>query len=191
MKKKLFVGIDPSLTGTGVFILFGDKTEEFKTLELGTKPHKFNSSISRCLHIVDKTIDFIEKELNDDYEIGMICCEDYFSGRNPDSVIKLAELGTLIRYKLLMKGYPFFVVAPKSLKKFITGNGNAKKNVIIKSVFTKWGYNLSSDNVADASGLANFAKTFYRLQNEGEIELFKYEKEVFEKYNTNDCLLKL
>ena len=131
-----------------------------------------------------------QEELN--LEVGMICCEDYFTGRQPRAVIQLAELGTMLRYHIVTKGFPLTVVAPKKLKKFVTSNGNAPKNLMIKNVYKRWGYDVSTDNIADASGLANFAKVVYQMHQNIDIlsELPQYEKEVLKEYGTQDCLIK-
>jgi crossover junction endodeoxyribonuclease RuvC len=46
------------------------------------------------------------------------------------------------------------VVAPTRLKKFISGTGTAKKEMILKDVFRIWQYDAKSDDEADAFGLA-------------------------------------
>lgn len=189
MENKLFVGIDPSLTGTGVFLLYGDK---YDGKIIKTVPSKFSCSISRCDYISELIINFIDEKLKMGLDLSMICSEDYFTGINGGTVIQLAELSTLIRYKILKRGFPFAVVAPKKLKKFVTGNGNSKKNVMLKAVFKKWEYDLSDDNIADASGLANFAKKVYMIHNDSNsVELLQYEKDVFREYMDKDCLIKL
>ena len=65
----------------------------------------------------------------------------------------------------MSKGFPLVVAAPKKLKKYVTSNGNAPKNLMIKTVYKRWGYDVSTDNIADASGLANFAKVVYQLHH--------------------------
>ena len=57
-----------------------------------------------------------------------------------------------------MSGYPIIVVAPKKIKKFVTNNGNAPKQLMINTVFKKWGYKASTDNLADACGMAHFSR---------------------------------
>ena len=49
-------------------------------------------------------------------------------------------------------------VAPTSLKKFVTGKGNAKKDLMLLSVYKRWGFDTTNDNKADAYGLAQFGR---------------------------------
>ncbi len=55
------------------------------------------------------------------------------------------------------KEVPFKVVAPGTLKKFVTGDGRAKKDLMLLKVYKKWGVEFDDDNLADAYSLARFA----------------------------------
>jgi len=46
------------------------------------------------------------------------------------------------------------IVAPSALKKFITGSGGAKKEMVIREVFRRWKIEAADNNQADAAGLA-------------------------------------
>ena len=190
MQNKLFVGIDPSLSHTGLFFIWG---KQYQGLQIDSSPKDFNHSIMRCNFIAQTIISLIEqKQKQLGLQVGMICCEDYFTGRQPRAVIQLAQLGTMLRFHIMSKGFPLVVAAPKKLKKYVTSNGNAPKNLMIKTVYKRWGYDVSTDNIADASGLANFAKVVYQLHHHPQILQFKqYQKEVFKEYDTEQCLLKL
>ena len=45
-----------------------------------------------------------------------------------------------------------------SLKKFLTGKGNAEKNLILMNVYKKYGVECSNDNEADAINIAKLLK---------------------------------
>lgn len=189
MKDKLFVGIDPSLSHTGVFFIYDDK---YDGIQIDTKPNDFSCGLSRCIFISETIINLINEKINSGLKLAMISCEDYFTGRQHGTVIQLAELGTMIRYKILKNDFPLCVVAPTKLKKFVTTKGNSPKNMMLKAVYKKWGYDVTTDNIADASGLANFAKVVYTLHNKPDtIKLLQYEKDVFKEYMTENCLIKL
>lgn len=49
---------------------------------------------------------------------------------------------------------------PKQLKKFVTGNGEASKKTMIKSVAEHYGYVTKDDNEADAVGLAKLGEVY-------------------------------
>ena len=66
------------------------------------------------------------------------------------------ELGAIIRLALFDSGVNWVEVPPKSLKKFVTGNGNAKKDLMLLGVYKMWDFDTEDDNEADAYALAQF-----------------------------------
>lgn len=106
--------------------------------------------------------------------------EDYFSGQQPNSVIKLAILGTIVRCRLLDNGYRYMAFAPTQVKKFETGSGTSPKDNMLKSVFKKHGFDTNSNNVADACAIAYLGKGYYEWLN-GRRDFLKYEVEVLKK----------
>lgn len=107
--------------------------------------------------------------------------EDYFSGRQPGSVISLAVLGTMVRLRLMESGYEFMTFAPTQIKKFETGKGIAPKDTMIKSVFKKHGFDTNSNNIADACAIAFMGKGYYEYVNKINNDYTKYELEVLKK----------
>jgi Holliday junction resolvasome RuvABC endonuclease subunit len=49
------------------------------------------------------------------------------------------------------------LVAPQQLKKFATGSGNTKKEMISKEVLKRWGMDFNDTNIAEAYALARIA----------------------------------
>lgn len=168
-----FLGLDLSLTSTGVFLktILGQESFEIKT-----KPDQFENSILRCDHIAQTIVAFVNKT-----KPGMIAVEDYFAGRMLGSVIQLAELGTLVRYALMKNGSHFYTVAPTQLKKFCTSKGSGDKDNILKGVYKKWNVDVNSNNIADACVLAYIAEAIYNTKNGVQQTLLDYEKEVVAK----------
>lgn len=194
--KQLFIGIDPSLQSTGLYFYgrsgqFGKyKYYEPNYSQIDTKPKDFPNSINRCLYIADLITQLIEQKINDETIVKLVVCQDYFVGRSHGAVIALAQLGTMIRYKILLKKYPLCVVPPKTVKKFVTGNGNAKKQQMMQTVLNRWNFKASTDNLADACGMSKFAQFITELWN-GNLILSKKELDGFEKYLTKQCLIKI
>ena len=77
-----------------------------------------------------------------------------FSGRE-----RLGEWGGVLRLALYRAGFKYVEVPPTSLKKFVTGKGNAKKNTMLMAVYKKWGVECADDNQGDAYSLAQFIRT--------------------------------
>jgi hypothetical protein len=112
--------------------------------------------------------------------ITFIGIEDFFSGKQAISVIKLAILGTMVRSRLLDNGYSYMAFAPTQVKKFETGSGVAPKDTMLKSVFKKHNFDTNSNNIADACAIAYLGKGFYEWQA-GKKDFLKYETEVLKK----------
>ena len=73
--------------------------------------------------------------------------------------------------------YPL-VVAPSTLKKYVTGKGNVQKQQVMLQTFKKWGVELTDDNAADAYGLARIAFGFADHKYEQDvIDMVHAEKE--------------
>ena len=56
-----------------------------------------------------------------------------------------------------MENIKFKPIAPTTIKKFVTGNGQCKKNLMLLQVYKKFGIEFDSDDECDAFSLAKFA----------------------------------
>lgn len=85
----------------------------------------------------------------------IIFIEDYAYAQNSQSEAHLKELGGLVRWFVWKKtgGWPI-AINPGTLKKYATGKGNTKKNLILLEVFANFGEKFDDDNKADAYCLA-------------------------------------
>jgi crossover junction endodeoxyribonuclease RuvC len=91
--------------------------------------------------------------LMDTHNPDLVVIEGYgFANKN--TLVTLVEVGTVLRYFLWQADIEYTEVAPTSLKKFVSGKGNVKKEMILKEVFKRWGYDVNSNDEADAIGLA-------------------------------------
>jgi crossover junction endodeoxyribonuclease RuvC len=75
---------------------------------------------------------------------------------NPFTLATLVELGALVRQVLAESPARWQEVPPATLKKFLTGKGNAKKDQILLHVYKHFGIECASDDEADAIALAFF-----------------------------------
>jgi len=171
MKKVL--GLDLSFTSTGYYLLKDEPI--FGTIV--TKPKDFDNDISRVDLITDKVMSIIQEN-----EPELIMMEDYYIGRNAFSVIKLVTLGSIMRFKILKSGRSFMTIAPSQLKKFQTGNGNAKKDNMILSVYKKQGFETNSNDMADACAIAYFANAYLKYTSEDVAGFCKYELDVLKDF---------
>lgn len=152
--KDLFLGIDPSLTGTGLIFLDNTnnivKEELIKSKPRGKEPVP---ELERILSIIRAVFD------NDFQNVIGVCLEGpAFMSRNTSSLVQLGYLNYRIREELYNRQIPFTIVPPTSLKKFACGKGNAKKDLVLLSVYKEWDVYFEDDNLADAYVLARMAK---------------------------------
>ena len=170
-----FLGLDLSLTSTGFYLISRDEHKKDEYCEICTKPDDFCDDISRSDYIAHAIIDRIKNE-----NITFIALEDYFTGKQPQSVIKLATLGTVVRIRLMDAGYAFMPFVTSQIKKFETGSGVAPKDNMLNSVFKKHGLDTSSNNIADACAIAHLGRAYYEW-TAGRRDFLAYETEVLKK----------
>ncbi len=153
---KLFVGLDISFSGTGLIVINSNKEIVFQT-EISAKKHDEDTYDiqNRIIKITNEILKILE---NYKEKIQLICIEDISYGSMGQGSAQLVGLNFYIRVLLLQNGFTSIqMVEPKKLKKFVTGTGNAKKQLMLKEVYKKWGADFNSDNLADAFGLAMFS----------------------------------
>jgi len=149
-KNIISLGLDLSLVGTGVAILRNGKLvkrELIKSKPAGDKPI---DELKRIRRIVEQ-LEFIVSENEPDVAVieGLA-----FMARNSTALVQLSALNYMTRAMLADYNIPFIIVAPTSLKKFITGSGASKKDVMLIETYKRYGVSMLDDNVCDAFGLA-------------------------------------
>jgi crossover junction endodeoxyribonuclease RuvC len=158
--KKLFVGIDPSLSGTGVIVIDNDANIlDQKLISTHCDKRDFYNIEHRIVHIV-KELEFLIP-----YKpvLKFVLIEGISYGSKGDGAAQLAALNYYIRIFLLQNEILYGEATPSKLKKFVTGVGNCKKNLMLKEVFKKWGVDFNDDNLADAYSLSRLAKNDYHI----------------------------
>ena len=150
---RTYVGIDPSYTGFAMVAYTPEHDEIVRGLAK-TDPHKFSCQPHRLDHIKDQMLEFIDQT----YPV-LIAIEGYAYGSKNNREMA-GELGGFIRWALWKGAYPYFVVAPTTLKKFATGSGKGAKDGMRMGVLEKWGYKSTDNNDADAYSLARLAHAF-------------------------------
>lgn len=112
----------------------------------------------------------------------LVFIEDYAYAIQSSSDARLKELGGLVRHMVWKRTGIFPIeVNVASLKKFTTGKGNAKKDLMLKTVFKVWGQDFDDDNAADAYALARLARAWVM----NELNLTKYQTEVITKLRSS------
>ena len=141
------LGIDPSTKMGLVLLKYSDDTvktmvaEEYKSKQKG---------IERLADIGQRINEALEQ-----YRPDAVWIEGY-SFMSKFNLVTMAEIGTVIRFFLWQEGYTINEVAPTSLKKFVSGKGNCKKDVMLLQAYKNWGFSTHNDNVADAYSIAMY-----------------------------------
>ncbi len=86
-------------------------------------------------------------------EANTVLIEGYAFSRNMQYSRAATEMGGILRYHLRKIGHIPIEIAPTSLKKFVTGKGNADKSQVLASLHAE-GLPIDDHNMADAYGLA-------------------------------------
>ena len=170
-KKIISIGLDLSLTGTGVVVLEDGKIIEQQLIKSKPVPDgKPIDEVNRIRGIVNE-IELIVNDFKPEISVieGLA-----FMVRNATALVQLSALNYMTRAMLIDHKVPFIIVAPTSLKKFITSNGAAKKDVMLMETFKRYGVTILDDNECDAYGLAQVglallkgnSKSITKLQEE-------------------------
>jgi Holliday junction resolvasome RuvABC endonuclease subunit len=165
----LYVGIDASLTGYGV-VLWWPSGGAHREVLISTKAAG-DSYAARLVQIRDTGagLRMPEKE-----HIRLICME------RPAYAASGAFTGGLVHAATAFALADVFgldtplvapvLVASNTLKKFVTGRGVGQKQLMVKYVYTKWGFDTDDDNLADAYGLARLAAAVASRTSEHQYE---------------------
>lgn len=138
------LAIDPSLRRTAICI-------QGQTLSLDCKL----TGIQRLEAIREQLLNRIEIE-----RIDLAVIEGYSMGSSLAHSHELGELGGIIRWTLWGKQIPFVDIPPSSLKKYLTGKGNADKDLMLSTASRRFDRTLNNDE-ADALALWAMAMDAY------------------------------
>ena len=154
----IVMGIDPS-TKTGYVILRGAHMADGSTTASVCQYGEINFPKKRGMDRV-QSIGRQIGDLIDEWSPDAVVIEGYaFANRH--TLVTLVEIQTCIRlhlheYSVKRDRQTWAECQPSMLKKFVTGKGTSKKDVVMLNVFKTWGFE-GTDNEADAYGLAMLA----------------------------------
>lgn len=146
------LGIDPSLTCTGLAVLQNDGLRaETRAVQVP------GTGIPRLLALRDAVMEWIRA-----YTPVVVAMEGYSMAARAGRLADLGELGGVLKVALWEMGYrqdngTLLVVPPALVKKFATGQGNADKGAVRVAVYKRWGFEARTDDETDAYVLARIA----------------------------------
>lgn len=139
------VGLDPSLTGFGVYCLPINHTDLYHwTLQSIAS----ESDTRRVLSLADAVIEDIA---NLPHPVAVACFEDYGPiNRMSGKICQRAEIcGILKHHFLTARRAPVITIGPNALKTFATGNGKASKEDMLNQA-AREGFYPNTNDEADA-----------------------------------------
>ena len=177
----LFLGLDLSLTGSGVYVL--DEHGNTVVAEcLSTKHY----GVERLFFLREKLLAAINTN-----EITLACLE----GAAMHETGRLYDLGNLAGIVMLVlydKGIPFISAAPLALKKYAGGVGkNTGKMTVMLDVFKNFGIEIRQPDICDAFVLSTIAKDYYkRYIVKEDITLKPYQSDVLKVISKSESVAK-
>lgn len=95
----------------------------------------------------------------------LVVVEDYALGAPGRlSLVRLGEIGGIVRTWLFEQDLPVVLVSPSSVKRFATGNGNAKKDQMIARAIELGARGSVNDDEADAFHLRRMGRAAHGLE---------------------------
>lgn len=149
-EKTKSIGIDLSLTGSGVVVLNDGKIIEQKLIKSKPSGDRPIDEVNRIKKIVEE----IEMIISEDIPTIAVIENLAFAVRKTTALTQLAGLSFLVRSMLVDYNIPFYMCAPTTLKRFATGKGNSEKDHMILNAYKAYGVESIDNNIADAIFLA-------------------------------------
>lgn len=160
------IGIDQSYTGFGYCVDGESKKKTFPA-------SKYVNGTDRLLAVEVWLADRLHS-IHDG--VDLVVMEGY-SNASKFGREAAGELGWAVKRTIRdVLDHDPLVVPPTSLKKFVAGKGNAKKNEMLLHVYRKWGVQFADDNQADAFALEKFGLTYLDLLRDKQFAVGKYPK---------------
>lgn len=152
-KSMRIMGIDPS-TKTGLVVLDFENGDKHVVKMVEVSQAKTTTDIARALSVAKQVISECLK-----YGPNFIVVESIPQGMKFVNYTQLLAAYS-VRLKLVENNLPYIDVHPLSLKKFVTGVGKGKKQLMLKEAYKRWEIE-GTDNEIDAYGLAMFGAALH------------------------------
>ena len=157
------VGIDASLTGTGLAVSNG--------FNLKTATERIESKLKG----VDRLIEIREEIRENIIFADLVVLEDYAFSRT-NQAHQIGELGGVLRVLIKEMNKKLLIVGTMQLKKFATGKANASKEEIAVAAYKKWGIECRTNDETDAAVLVYIGLAYMGYTD----NLTAYQQEVID-----------
>lgn len=120
----ILLGIDPGSHNTGFGVI--EKDDQIKCLDFGVISANPDWSFEKRLFFMGEEIGRVLQN----YQASVVVSEDIFTAKNIKSALMLAHIRGVVMYKAKSFGADTINYAAKSVKKGVTGSGNASKEQV-------------------------------------------------------------
>jgi crossover junction endodeoxyribonuclease RuvC len=145
-----YVGLDLAYTNNGFVCI--DEKGSIVYQEVVTCPKSIIFDEERLIFLSEKL-----SKLIDEYLPEKVFMEGLSFGSKGQSISQMGALHFITRIFLFKLGIKYTVVAPTKLKKFVTGTGQCKKELMLLKTYKKFNIEFSDNNLCDAYCLARMA----------------------------------
>ena len=153
MEAPVFVGMDPSYNGFAIVII--DKDAEI--IDQILLKSKTKDEAEDRIIALEKGFSFVADLIGREN----VYIEGPSYASNGAFVLQMGALHYYLRIFFRKNNVKFTVITPNGLKKFVTGKGTAKKELMLLNVYKKWGVEFDDNNLCDAYGMARMALEEY------------------------------
>lgn len=109
----------------------------------------------------DRIADITQEIFRMTFGVDLVVIEGYAYGAKGQAVYQIAELGGIVRFWLYQHEITAVEITPATLKRFITGRGNANKDEVLAACIRRFYFDGDNNNAADAHGLWCAAREAY------------------------------
>lgn len=148
---ELFIGIDLSMSDTGIVVLHDDHSV-VRAFSLKTTV-KHGHDDTRLAIIVDEIMKLVIEYASCN-KVYVIMEAIPFSRRATGKVFTRYGIFSTLKYLLRKEGIDTYVVGATTLKNKFAGKGTADKEAIMNAIFTRYQLVIKNNNVADAFACA-------------------------------------
>ena len=162
------LALDLSLNGTGMAYRDG---WDIVTRRVTVKKLR---GLARLAYVSQQVSEVMEENGTD-----TIVVEDYAMGigRGGGMTFTIGELGGVIKLLAYDKGMRVVLVSPATLKKFVTGKGNAKKDAMAEHALRRWGHTFDTDDECDAYCLYRLGEQYFSRRRGDSVDWSKLQTE--------------
>lgn len=165
MADKRIIGVDQSLTSTGVAVVEGGRFVSVERVRPKMKAKLDGMAKREAEHVrLEEILQAIRTHTLTASHQPIVGLEGPAMGIKGAAVVQIFGLYILLKQELYRMGVPYYVVPPSTVKLYATGNGAAGKDDVLSAMVRRHpGVDFSGNDQADAMAIAAIGARHYSL----------------------------